>query len=81
MNNPRNEEAYFDYAVGKRVIVVWADEKNDWIAFRLIWEDCGFVKLQGVSSPDGTPHDGSFVICKVDEIRNMIEWKHEDSKP
>ena len=72
------QETYFDTLIGKRVIVIWQSESNDWIAFRLIWEDCGNVKLQGVSSPDGSPHDGSCVICPVADIRDMIEWKHED---
>ncbi len=70
-----NQETYFDGLVGKRVIVIWHDQSSDWIAFRLLWEDCGNVKLQGVASPDGSMHDGSCVICPVSDIRDIIEWK------
>ena len=71
-----DQETYFDGLAGKRVIVIWTDRANaDWIAFRLLWEDCGNVKLQGVASPDGNRHDGSCVICPVTDIRDMIEWK------
>ena len=70
-----DQESYFGTLIGKRVIVIWRDEGNDWIAFRLLWEDCGMVKLQGVASPDGNRHDGSCVICPVSDIRDIIEWK------
>jgi len=69
------QEKYFDNLIGKRVIVIWSDPKNDWIAFKLLWEDCGNVKLQGVSSPDGSVHDGTCVICLVSDIQDMIECK------
>jgi hypothetical protein len=70
-----DQETYFDWLVGKRVIVIWSDESREWIAFRLLWEDCGNVKLQGVASPDGSMHDGSCVICPISDIRDIIEWK------
>jgi hypothetical protein len=76
-----DHETYFDSLVGKRVIVIWHDAGNDWIAFKLLWEDCGNVKLQGVASPDGNRHDGSCVICPTTDIRDMIEWKHEQPTP
>lgn len=74
MNQP---ESYFSDLIGKRVIVIWRDERHDWISFRLLWEDCGSVKLQGVKSPAGVHHDGSCVICPVSDIRDIIEWKED----
>lgn len=62
------------------MIVIWDTRDADWIAFRLLWEDCGNVKLQGVDSPDGSKHVGNCVICPVSDIRDMIEWK-EDNPP
>ena len=76
-----DQETYFDILIGKRVIVIWEDRRADWIAFKLIWEECGNVKLQGVASPDGNSHDGSCVICPVRDIRDIIEWKHEQPTP
>jgi hypothetical protein len=72
-----DQETYFTRLIGKRVIVIWQDESNDWISFRLLWEDCGMVKLQGVESPDGNRHDGSCVICPISDIRDIIEWREQ----
>ena len=75
-----SDQTYFQDLIGKRVIVIWRDLRHDWIAFRLIWEDCGNVKMQGVALPNGSPHDGTCVICPVSDIHDMIEWK-EDNAP
>lgn len=70
------KEPLFTNLIGKRVIVIWIDRANsDWIAFRLMDEFDGVVKLKGVTSPDGIKHDGSFAAARYDEIRDMIEWK------
>ena len=70
------KEPIFTNLIGKRVIVIWTDRANsDWIAFRLMDEFDGVVKLKGVASPDGIKHNGSFDAARYDEIRNMIEWK------
>ena len=76
-----DQETYFDSLIGKRVIVIWENPRHDWIAFKLLWEECGNVKLRGVASPNGSSHDGSCVICPVRDIRDIIEWKHEQPTP
>lgn len=42
------KEPIFTNLIGKRVIVIWTDRANsDWIAFRLMDEFDGVVKLKG----------------------------------
>jgi hypothetical protein len=67
--------------IGKRIIVFWTDKayrnRSDWASFLIIDECQDGMYCQGVTSPDGTPHDGSKTFIRNNEINDWIEWKEE----